>query len=68
MYHQIDRTLNSLHHIYLVIEFHPVELDLRLLSTVLLFVVKNDIETVFFSGNRLQNQGAHYTQPYIINR
>ena len=40
-----------------------VELDLRLLPyfSRKLVVVKNDIETLF-SGNGLQNQGAHYTQ------
>ena len=37
-----------------------------LVELVLIFVVKNDIETLF-SGNRLQNQGSHYIQVRIIH-
>ena len=62
MYHQTDRTLNSLHQI-LLLNFMLVELEI---TTVLLFVVKNNIETL--SGNRRQNQGsAHYTQVRTIH-
>ena len=42
---------------YLVIEFHAGEARFEI-TTALLLVVKNDIETL----NRLQNQGAHYTR------
>ena len=44
-----------------MIEFHAGGARFEI-TTVLLFVVKNDIETLFFPGNRLQNQGAHYTR------
>ena len=48
-----------------------VELDLKKITTVLLFVVKNDIETLFFwkgaskSGCALYT-GVHYTQVNTI--
>ena len=50
----------------LVIEFHAGGARFEI-TTVLLFVVKNDIETLYFSGNRFQNQGAYYTHVRIIH-
>ena len=47
---------------YLVIEFHAGEARFEI-TTALLLVVKNDIETL----NRRQNQGVHYTQVHIID-
>ena len=47
----------------LVTEFHAGGARFEITTAALLFVVKNDIKTLFFSGNRqeqLQNQGAHY--------
>ena len=41
-----------------------VELELTFLLSFSrkLFFIKNDVKTFFFSENRLQNRGAHYTQ------
>ena len=58
MYHQTDRTLNSLH---LVIEFHAGGARFEI-TTVLLFVVKNDIETLFLET------GVKIRAVHIIHR
>ena len=69
MYHQTDRTLNSLHH--LVIEFYADGARFEI-TTVLLFVVKNDIETLFLeTGVKIRavhiiHRCALYTGKYRI--
>ena len=71
MYHQTDRTLNSLQASNLVIEFHTGGARFEI-TTVLLFVVKNNIETLFLeTGVKIRavhiiHMCALYTSKYRI--